>query len=270
MYARCFLLIFIVIPTYSFSFDHAGAGVIPIFQSKTNETMVLLGREVYGPAAGTYDFFAGGRKGKETVIQTAAREFGEESLIDQSIPGWGAASVVEKLSELPAENIICADLLQTVSGKKVLPAIYYILPMEETVVSRLLKNFFIDLCYQTDFNCIEKDALAVTSWEALKAAFMSEESTVRALVYQGDPGPVIQAVPLRPDMMVDLFPYFTDAVSRIENGMKIYDCSGRKRSDYTDLSWGMSIQQTITYLKHMVFAYSLRIWGSVPRNFHAQ
>ena len=60
-------------------FPFNGASVLPIVQ-KGKDKVVILGCEVFGPDAGTWDAFGGKKESNEThPVVTAAREFAEET-----------------------------------------------------------------------------------------------------------------------------------------------------------------------------------------------
>jgi hypothetical protein len=60
-----------------------GAGIIPISEDENNNYYVLLAKETFNPSwkqSNRWSGFEGGRKGMETILETAIREFKEESL----------------------------------------------------------------------------------------------------------------------------------------------------------------------------------------------
>lgn len=192
-------------------FKYGSASVLPFYNTRRTK-YVILSREKWGRDAGTYDDFGGKRdKGENDPVESAAREFWEEAILDRTVG----------LSLMQTQNFI--DITKSRNAHYVIANTTRRGAKNVTYITNFnkYKTQFISNFYKARRNSLkienkEKDRIAIVKWQDLKDAIVSHQhkshsvyvtaSVINPITNKGEE----QKILLRPYLVVKLRQFFRD------------------------------------------------------------
>jgi 8-oxo-dGTP pyrophosphatase MutT (NUDIX family) len=163
-------------PTKLSQFPFRAASVLPLI-THNNELCVILSREAFGSARGTYDDFGGSRdKGEEHPVVTAAREFYEEAILQKTI-GLNVKEVQNYIDIIKTDN----TLYVVAYSQKHTKNVTYVTDFNQ-YKDEFLNNFYPARRDVADFHLREKDRIAIVRYEDLEIAAAKTENTKNAKI----------------------------------------------------------------------------------------
>jgi len=190
-------------------FAFGSASVLPVIMHN-NEKCVILSREAFGGARGTYDDFGGSRdKGERHPVVTAAREFYEEAILQKTIG----------LNVQQVQNYI--DISKTNNTKYIVgysqgrvKNVTYITHFDQHK-TEFFNNFYPARRRATDHHLREKDRIAIVKWQVLTKTFAKSRNTRNVKIEALVMNPITQKwyksyVTLRAFFIKKLRPFFLD------------------------------------------------------------
>ncbi len=221
-----------------------GATVLPVFYEDGIRKVLISEENVPGsPFYQTYEGWGGGFSPKEdkNALDTAAREFWEEALLQYTI-GFTLEETKTYLQTKNVEAIIKVHAIPKFFPKKdekrTKPIFIYIVKFERSDIEQIKKRFFQQLqSYnppdEDNFKFREKGNLAVVEWSSLVQSIREPNleigSSVRALVYDkesSDVSPKERIIPLRSILVAVLYDHFLKYTDPVEDHkMHEYQCT---------------------------------------------
>jgi len=190
------------------------SAVLPVtyFTNKKGKSTkyVILGREAAGKDAGSYDDFSGGRdKGETHPVVTAAREFYEEGILQDTL-GMNLEATNARINLSSKSNTTEA----VIANEK---AVTYIVNFSGAEIRQFRTNFHSARAKQKSWKYQEKDRIATVRWDKFAAAIQSSKSdkgvTVKARLIDpatGKEDANSTTITLRPYLVKRLRPYITN------------------------------------------------------------
>ncbi|AYV85871.1 MAG: hypothetical protein Solivirus1_28 [Solivirus sp.] len=201
-------------------FAHNSGFVLPVFEMG-GEFYCLLGRETKGSDRGRWDSWGGKRDPGETPLETASREFWEESLLEYST-SLAKTQIYVQNNSIP----IC------IYDGRSLGHMLYITFFKPWQIFLLIEKFRNTANTKTrgrsreqsstGVGKIEKDDLAIVSFDNLMKTIRKEESVVEAQVYDLNGRITTQKIQLRPIFRKIMTPYLNFHKSIKEGDVEFY------------------------------------------------
>lgn len=182
---------------------------------------LVLGREAGGKDVGTYDDFSGSRdKGESHPVVTAAREFHEEGIMQDTL-GMDLAKTRNRI-DLSSKSNTTEVVLANEN------AVTYIVNFSDSEIRQFRKNFHPARAKQRSWKYQEKDRIATVRWDRLVTAIQSSKSnkgvTVQARLIDpatGNEEKNATTITLRPYLVKRLRPYITNQQCQFGKNNKI-------------------------------------------------
>jgi hypothetical protein len=204
------------------TYDYKAASVLPIYKELDQQEYVILTREIWGKDKGTYDDFSGGRnKGEMHPIETAAREFWEEGILNETL-GWSLEDTKNFID--PQNNNTLQIIIYSKDRDPNNPqsrnsrSVTYIVNFDK-YGNTLLNHFYDALTvekikhttspHKGKRSTMEKDLIASVPLSKFKEAIINNTNKVEALIINPETREFYhQKIILRPFLISKLRPYF--------------------------------------------------------------
>lgn len=220
------------------------ASVTAVYTHK-NKRCVIATREAHGTSRGNYDDFSGGReKGETNPLTSAAREFWEEAMLQETL-GWN----IEDTENFIKENTLYViaytkDKNPHNSKSREVRNVTYIVNFNE-YAALLFAKFYPGLDNEKkryrklgtpkrQQHTTEKDKIGTILWNNLKEASITNKKTIQAAVKDPQTKQFKkEQVTLRPFLTSKLRPFFLDMPYEQGENDNIRHYHARLREVYT-------------------------------------